>query len=155
MVDYYALPQDGHGAWPGRAAASHLPFPDKAITVEQALLTEICNSVGRDPEHCRFIPFVMMHEFEALLFSDCEAFARGIGRPDTATRIQAIRDRFTGPEEINDSPITAPSKRVQQLIPGYEKPLLGVLGVLAIGLDSIRAECPHFASWLGRLEHAA
>jgi hypothetical protein len=94
----------------------------------------------------------MMHEFEGLLFSDCEAFGRGIGRPDLENRFRQVRDAFETPEDINDSPITAPSKRVEEIVPGYEKPLLGVLAILEIGLQTIRAECPHFASWLNKLE---
>jgi hypothetical protein len=59
------------------------------------------------------------------------------------------------PEESNRMAkllITAPSKRVQALVPGYEKPLLGTLAVIEIGLDKIRAECPHFQRWIERLE---
>ena len=59
---------------------------------------------------------------------------------------------FSSPEEINDSPITAPSKRMGPLAPVYEKPLLSTLAALEIGLDAIRRECPHFRDWLGRLE---
>ncbi len=29
----------------------------------------------------RFIPYIVMHEFEALLFSDCDGFARGVRVP--------------------------------------------------------------------------
>jgi Domain of unknown function (DUF4276) len=61
-------------------------------------------------------------------------------------------DQFASPEEINDSPLTAPSKRVEALVPGYQKPFLGVLAALEIGLASIRAECPHFNHWLEKLE---
>jgi len=152
MVDYYGLPQSGSRAWPGREAAGIKPFDQKAFTVERALLEDICRELGPgfDPE--RFIPYVMMHEFEGLLFSDCERFGRGIGRPDLAAAFQAVREQFATPEEINDSPLTAPSKRVEQLVPGYEKPLLGTLAALEIGLDAIRRECPHFRDWLGRLE---
>jgi hypothetical protein len=152
MVDYYALPQAGGRAWPGRAEAGTLPFPQKASTVEDALLAEIRQEMGKNFDARRFIPFVMIHEFESLLFSDCDRFAYGIGQPDLAQKFQAIRDQFTNPEEINDSPTTAPSKRVQKLVPGYEKPLLGTLAVIEIGLDRIRAECPHFRYWIERLE---
>lgn len=93
----------------------------------------------------------MMHEFEGMLFSDCRRFAGGIGRPDLAAALQGIRDQFASPEEVNDSPETAPSKRILQLIPGYEKPLLGTLAALEIGLPAIRRECPHFRGWLDRL----
>jgi hypothetical protein len=152
MVDYYGLPQTGAKAWPGRSEAGKLPFPQKAKTVEDALHTDICNSMGHHFNPRRFVPFVMMHEFEGLLFSDCAQFGVGICRPDLAPQFQAIRDAFPSPEEINDSPTTAPSKRVESLVPDYEKPLLGALAVLEIGLDTIRAECPHFRAWLEALE---
>jgi hypothetical protein len=153
MVDYYALPQTGEKAWPGRDEAGRLPFSQKALTIQDALLEEICNTMGKSFDSRRFLPYVMMHEFEALLFSDCERFAQGIGRPHLAPKFQQIRNDFETPEEIDDSPITAPSKRVEDLVPGYEKPLMGTLAILEIGLESIRAECPHFRSWLERLEN--
>lgn len=152
MVDYYALPQSDAKAWPGRKAAEGLPFPQKAPTVQDALLADICGELGGGFKANRFIPYVMMHEFEGFLFSDCERFGRGIGRPELAPQFQAIRDAFETPEEIDDSPATAPSKRVKDLVPNYEKPLLGALAVLEIGLGAIRAECPHFRNWLERLE---
>ena len=100
----------------------------------------------------RFVPYVMIHEFEAMLFSDCELFSRVVGRRDLVSQFQAIRDAFESPEEIDDSPLTAPSKRIMALFPGYQKPLMGTLAVLEIGLKTIRRECPHFRSWLERLE---
>ena len=106
-------------------------------------------------DRCRFIPFVMMHEFEALLFSDCERFAIGIDRPELADSFQEIRDAFPSPEAIDDSPVTAPSKQIEALVPGYEKPLLGALAALEIGLETMRAECPHFDCWISRLERRA
>ena len=152
MVDYYALPQSGEKAWPGRAAAAQLDFADKAVTVENALLKDICNEMGGDFDHGRFVPYVMMHEFEGLLFSDANRLGQSIGRPDLSPHFQAIRDQFVTPEEINDSPLTAPSKRILDLLPNYEKPLMGTLAVLEIGLDNIRQECPLFRGWLERLE---
>jgi hypothetical protein len=152
MVDYYGLPQTGAKAWPGRAAAGTLPFAQKAATVENALSEDIYNELGGEFDPDRFIPFVVLHEFEGLLFSDCTLFSQGIGRLDLADAFQAIRDEFSSPEEINDSPFTAPSKRVEQLVIGYQKPLLGTLAVLEIGLANIRRECPHFNEWLSRLE---
>ena len=103
----------------------------------------------------RFVPFVVIHEFEGLLFSDCGAFSRAIGRPNLESKFRAIREQFATPEEINDSPQTAPSKRVEALVPEYEKPLFGALAVLEIGLARIRAECVHFDGWLKHLESLA
>jgi hypothetical protein len=93
-----------------------------------------------------------MHEFEGLLFSDCAGFSRGIGRPALEGEFRKIRDQFTSPEDINDSPDTAPSKRVIALVPGYAKPLFGPLAAMEIGLVRIRQECPHFDHWLTQLE---
>ena len=69
-----------------------------------------------------------------------------------APALLAIRALFPTPEDINDDVRTAPSKRIAQLAPGYNKPTEGSLGALAIGLDTIRACCPLFNEWLTKLE---
>ena len=152
MVDYYGLPRTGRKAWPGREEASRAGFQALPEVVEKALLEDVARIMGAGFDPSRFIPFVTMHEFEALLFSDCERFARGIGQPEMTSPLQEIRNAFSNPEEIDDSPDTAPSKRVIALIPGYQKPLMGTLAALEIGLVAMRAECRHFDAWLQRLE---
>jgi hypothetical protein len=156
MVDYYALPQGHPNGWPGRArSAALVSAKQKALCVQEALLDDMSADMGRRFDTRRFVPFVVMHEFEGLLFSDCAAFSRGIDHPELEGSFRAIREAFATPEEINDSPETAPSKRVKSLVPGYQKPLLGVLAVLEIGLSRIRNECPHFNAWLSELESRA
>ncbi|MFI0348773.1 MAG: DUF4276 family protein [Chthoniobacterales bacterium] len=155
MVDYYALPATGPKAWPGRETANALPHSQKAKTVESLLALDIAQIMEIQAQNIRFIPYVVMHEFEALLFSDCKAFAAAIYRDDLKDAFQNIRDDFENPEEINDSPQTAPSKRIEKLIPSYEKPLLGTLAALEIGLHKMKSECPQFSHWLDRLETAA
>ncbi len=152
MVDYYALPATGTKAWPGRENANFLNHANKAQKVENAIALDISVSLKTPLQSSRFIPYVVMHEFEALLFSDCQAFANGVGRAYLAPVFQNIKDQFGSPEEINDSPATAPSKRVEILIPGYQKPFLGNLAALEIGLPKMRQECPQFAQWLANLE---
>jgi hypothetical protein len=149
FVDYYALPHD----WPGRAEAPRMNSSSKkAEYVEKMLIADIGDEMGPSFNSNRFVPLVMMHEFEALLFSDPDRFAQGICRIDLADKFRTIRQAFESPEEINDSPETAPSKRIEKLLPSYEKPLLGPLAVMEIGLAAIRRECPHFNDWLNRLE---
>ena len=153
MVDYYGMPQHGEDAWPGRPGATAcLQFPNE---IEESLSADVVSAMGGNFNRRRFIPYVMMHEFEAMLFSNCSQFAEGIGRSNLASRFQEIRDGFNTPEEINDSPDTAPSKRVVTLIPGYQKPTQGLQAVTAIGLPAIRAECRHFRGWLEHLEGLA
>src|SRR5215470_8824116 len=113
MIDYYALPQSGDKAWPGRGAAASMPVVAKGPHVEAAVLSDLTNHMGPDFDGRRFLPFVVVHEFEGLLFSDCQAFARGVGRETLAQSFQNIRDQFQTPEDINDSPLTAPSKRIE------------------------------------------
>lgn len=155
MVDYYGLPKTGGRAWPGRDRAGDLPFPRKAAAVQDALSEDVIGELGDDFDLRRFVPYVIMHEFEGLLFSDCDAFGRILGQGPLADDFQAIRDKFDTPEEINDSPVTAPSKCVESLVPGYQKPLMGVLAALEIGLDTIKDQCPQFREWLERLEACA
>lgn len=155
MVEYYALPQTGQKAWTGRAAANALPHEDKARAVQDATLEDLAKYLGMAKHELRFVPYVVMHEFEALLFSDCASFAEGIGRKEMGDEFQKIRDLFATPEEINDSPQTAPSKRVEKLVPGYQKPFLGNLAALEIGLERMRVECPRFGLWVAGLESIA
>ena len=113
---------------------------------------EIEIAMGHSFNPSRFVPFVVMHEFEGLLFSDCHAFASGIGRPDLEADFQSIRNSFATPEEIDDHPETHASMRIKDLWSGYEKPLHGTFAALEVGIEKIRGECPHFRSWLERLE---
>jgi hypothetical protein len=152
MVDYYGLPPE----WPGRTESKGLgTILEKAQCLQDALLRDLATEMGDRFNPRRFVPFVVMHEFEGLLFSDCAAFSRGINRPDLEKDFREIREHFATPEEINDSPDTAPSKRIESLVPGYQKPFLGLLAALEVGLDRIRAECPHFDGWLKHLESLA
>ncbi|HEV8038165.1 MAG TPA: DUF4276 family protein [Bryobacteraceae bacterium] len=124
---------------------------EKARCVQEAMLDDLVAQIGSDFNSSRFVPFVVMHEFEGLLFSDCVAFSRGINRSDLERKFQDIRDQFPTAEDIDDSPVTAPSKRIEALEPRYQKPLFGVLAVLEIGLARIQEQCPHFRAWLKRL----
>ena len=149
MVDYYGLPR----TWPGREGAPrHATLSERAAAVEQAILEDISTEIRRPP---RFVPYVVMHEFEGLLFSDPDRFAQSLGNPDLAPELRAIRREFRTPEDINDSPDTAPSKRVLNLYRGYRKPVDGVLAMQEIGLDTVRDACPLFDAWIAALEQQA
>lgn len=159
LVDYYALPKGSpeDDGWPGRSAPANLPFAQKAAQVKQALAGDIAVALPDPRDHRRFIPFIVMHEFEALLFSDPAAMARGFNHADAEADLAAIAGQFSTPEEINDSPLTAPSKRIIKVFEDrgydrYEKPLLGNLAALEITLPVIRAKCPLFGVWLSKLE---
>ncbi len=98
MVDYYGLPYKGEGAWPGRQRSVGLRSGEKALSVENALLDDVIAEMGKGFNPWRFVPFVVMHEFEGLLFSDCAGFSRGIGRPGLERAFRTIRDQFPTPK---------------------------------------------------------
>ena len=152
MFDYYGMPR----SWPGREAAQVRPHAEKANVVEKAIRDGIAASSANDPARIRFIPYVQMHEFEALLFSDPELLGDVVSR-DTHLRpltrqIERIADAFRTPEEIDDDPSKAPAKRIRALAPHYQKVTDGNIAARRIGLHKMRQECPHFAGWLRRLE---
>ena len=110
----------------------------------------------RIPDTARVFPYVQKHELEGLLFSDASAFGavrhatnRGIAE------LVAVRRKFTTPEDIDDGPDGAPSKRIARALPGYRKRLHGPLVARETGLETIRAECPRFRAWLTCLEGLA
>jgi len=106
--------------------------------------------MGRDIGHANFIPNIVVHEFEALLFVQPKQFAHWAD-DEVVERLAAAR-AGTMPEDINDGPLTAPSKRILAAMPGYQKPVHGPLIACDIGLDVMRRECPHFSGWLQTLE---
>ena len=121
--------------------------------LEEHLVEKIREAVGDGWDENRVFPYVQRHEFEGLLFSDVNVFAAQVDFPDgCVTALQVVRDQFTTPEDINDNPRTAPSKRIASLIPRYNKRLHGPLLAAEIGLDRIRGECRRFDAWVTRLE---
>ena len=101
----------------------------------------------------KVVPYVQKHEFEGLLFSDVRAF-RVVTNASEAdvVRLGRIRSDFPTPEDINDSPDTAPSKCIGKVIPRYGKVLHGPLVAEEIGLETIREQCPRFGNWISCLE---
>jgi hypothetical protein len=141
LFDYYALPRD----FPGRDAAAKVrSCYERVEQVERAFAASVA-----DP---RFIPNLVLHEFEGLLFSAPRAISQVLLDAGSAAELEAIAAGFASPEEIDDGPDTHPSRRIERLLPAYEKPFHGPLVAEKIGVAGIRARCPHFDAWLERLE---
>lgn len=106
----------------------------------------------------RIFPYVQQYEFEALLFSDIQRFEWVLDgwSAEAERKLQSIVDAFPNPEKINDSPTTAPSKRLEAVFCGtYRKTEHGPLIAGDIGLDVIRDQCPGFNEWVSQLEKLA
>lgn len=126
---------------------------DDIVELERQINLACRNAVNRPLRADRVFAYVQRHEFESLLFSKPAAFDRALTLPAGAEgALQSVRSRFHTPEDINDSPETAPSKLIKQVYSGYSKLLDGILVASEVGLDSMRRECPRFGEWMKRLE---
>lgn len=148
MLDFYGL----GGGFPGTPLPPNLPNLDKVRHIERSIKADIIAEIPDWRPDVRFLPYLQLHEFEGLLFSDPTAFAHGIYEPGLVASFQAIRTAFPTPEDIDEGPNTAPSKRVIALSPRYRKPLYGTLAALQVGIAAMRQECLHFRYWLEQLE---
>ena len=124
--------------------------------LEEQILGEVGRLVGRGVNSQKVMPYVQQYEFEGLLFSDLESLGNIMrGSRQVVAQLASIRAQFPTPEDINDNPDTAPSKRLAQIFPNYNKVRFGPQIAQSIGLPSIRRECPRFNSWVARLESLA
>jgi len=154
MFDFYAMPTD----WPGREEAARLPSDKRGDHVEQAIIEDIRARLDSSFDDRQLIPYVQMHEFEALAFADVGVLSEKTKplsmRPAGSLRaeFQKILDEAGNPEAINDSYDTCPSRRIKSHVGRYRKKLNGPIITKAIGLDILRRECAHFGEWLTKLE---
>lgn len=139
LFDYYAMPADTPGI-----QHSIGELTERIGAAEAAVDADIGEA------NCRFN--FMVHEFEALLFSQPAVFEL-IASSAVVAELEAIRQAYPTPEHINRSAATAPSKRILSLIPRYRKVGDGVPLAQCIGIDIMRHECPHFRAWTERVIH--
>lgn len=152
MFDYFRIDSE----CPGKAEVlrqiqngTTLTASHKAEILEVATHNEIVRTFPLCDSKNRFLPYIEMHEFEALLFSDADILAEKTEMDVSLVR-KIIKD-YDNPEEINDDPAKAPSKRLEA-IKGYRKVAMGKTVSDAIGIEGIRRQCPHFNNWLTKLE---
>ncbi|MDR6761914.1 hypothetical protein J2Y38_002123 [Flavobacterium sp. 2755] len=109
----------------------------------------------------RFVPYVQLHEFEAILFSDINVYDNNF-EPDEFLDYKYLVDTINdnaNPEMINDGVETAPSKRLSKILKGYYsdnenmKVFYGSLLSHDIGILQIKNKCPRFNEWLSKLEN--
>ena len=154
MFDYYAMPPD----WPGREESATKDWTLRGQHVESALLDDIAEHMGDSFNRSQFIPYVQVHEFEALVFSDVQELADtssplcGLPAGYLAGRFREVLEDAGNPEAINDDYDTCPSRRITKEVRGYRKRVHSPIIAKRIGLEKLRAECTHFAAWIARLE---
>ncbi|KFA91706.1 DUF4276 family protein [Archangium violaceum] len=143
LIDLYGLPND----FPQLEALSKIVDTHQRASELEAVMSKQFGDY-------RFIPYVQRHEFEALVLAGLGALAGLLDAEEDLQGLEQLRSDIAGhpPEDVNDGPDTAPSKRLLTRIPSYRKTLHGPLVVESTGLASLRAACPRFDAWVAKLE---
>ena len=151
FVDYYGIKE-----WPGTDSVPENSKPDHiAKHINKETKKEINNQFSELGSNRRFIPYMSIHEFEALLFSDSALLASELDINET--KISDVLTTHGEPEAINNSPQTSPLKRLdawsqQGSKTKFAKTSTGITLAKRIGIPKMREKCPVFNAWLGRLE---
>lgn len=146
MFDFYMIPKDTPGYPDEGSGLSHL---HQVEVMERSMYNDIldaCN--GR---RINFLPYLELHEFEAMLFSSDAGIKEYFNEEANLKLFSSILKSFPNPEDIDNGPMTAPSKRMEKIIKDYEKPLYGNCMAMSIGLDVIMDKCPHFRNWISNI----
>ncbi|OUD15693.1 DUF4276 family protein [Thioflexithrix psekupsensis] len=147
LIDYYGIDSDWPGYNESKKAADHRA---KANIMMQATAKKVQNLFSDYRPETRFIPYVSMHELEALYFSDAACLAEKLAVQQA--EIDKILEQCGEPEKINDDVETAPSKRLAKLSTRFKKTTTGIAIAEAIGIQEMRDACPLFNDWLKTLE---
>jgi len=142
FLDYDGLPGD----FPGMNTRPATGPLGRVTHVEQAIAAHFGSPQS-------LVPYLSLHEFEALLFSSADELPRTLTEVEKQAQFAAIRTAYVTPEDINEN--DWPSYRILAIFQAYRKALHGPIAAKRIGLARLRAECPHFDDWIGRLENYA
>ena len=148
FVDYYGL-----AAWPKLEevrSAQGLSPAEIAKRLNDAAMEELCSALPAINVADRFVPFMAVHEFEALLFSDAGVLASSLGVDIAA--VNDVLQEYGSPEKINTRPDKIPSRHLEVWTNArYMKTVQGIAIADRIGINQMRAANPNFDDWLTRL----
>jgi len=147
MLDYYKLPKDVPGVQKYTGGIKAEPE-----TIASDIEKQIWKNLNQELSCIEFFPYIQMHEYEALLFSDINGFCASGMKSAAIAELEKEVKKFPTPEHINNSEQTAPSKRILRVYPYYQKVSDGTIAAEAVGIKTMKEKCPHFAGWIKKLE---
>lgn len=140
LIDFFRL----KSSFPNLNEANKM-FPHDKIQRVNFIEEKISEKINSD----RFIPYIQLHEFEGLLFSSNDGFDFLPDIPDeNRVKLEQAVNIHANPELLNDGALTAPSKRLERLIPGYQKTLHGPLIAEIVTIEKMLERCSRFRNWL-------
>lgn len=148
MFDLFRLPDD----FPGYREAIGQQNPYQSVSIlERELKKDILLEFPNiNPD--RFIPYIQMHEFEALFFADLEKLKTFYLGEINNLKIEKLIQDIVGinAELINHGVNTSPSKRLKNTI-SYKKGDDAALVLKEIGMEKMLNTCQHFSTWVNQL----
>ena len=150
--DYYGINSNHDFKYYNEAKIKNTNTSVGVELLEQGMV-ESLNEQGVNTRN--FIPYIQLHEFEALLFSSGEGFDFQFDDQRIIKELNAVRNRYPNPENINDNPTTAPSKRIIKILEKYDENYVktadGENIATIIGIEKMLEMCPRFNNWVSRL----
>ena len=152
LIDYYGLyTRHQFPCWEEAQKTENMN--QRMDIIENGMLNDV-----RENIRSRFIPYIQLHEFECLLFSDITVFDKNFEEHEFLDYdyLATTMHENPNPEMINSGNETAASKRLSKIIKGnYSKVLYGSLLAQEIGLTKIREKCIRFNNWILQIERMA
>ena len=147
FFDYYGVKTKKFPNWKETVGINKANVRERIEILESGMLEEIDSNL-----RYRFIPYVQLHEFEALLFNNIEVFDEmfELEQYDRAELLN-IFNEFPDPEMIDQGTETSPSHRLIKIIPAYRKVIQGNAIAEKIGIEQIRQKNKHFNDWIEQL----
>ena len=144
MFDLYALPPN----FPGFESAKKDSY-NHVQNIETAF--------EKDVDNCHFIPYIQLHEFEALVICNPDKLKEIY--PQAEKEISHMTDAWQNeagknPELVNTHYDKVPSRRLINCMQHkykYNKVSSGIEVTQAIGIDDLRKKCAHFNKWINKL----
>ena len=147
FFDYYGVKTKKFPNWKETVGINKANVRERIEILESGMIEEIDSNL-----RYRFIPYVQLHEFEALLFNNIEVFDEmfEFEQYDRAELLNVFNE-FPDPEMIDQGTETSPSHRLIKIIPAYRKVIQGNAIAEKIGIEQIRQKNKHFNDWIEQL----
>lgn len=147
IIDVYPLSKK----YPSYKTLKNISNPTALVEAMEAMLSEF---MCVQQHHEQFIPFFVLHEFEAWLFSQPEIIVEHFQNKQAVRKeINKILNKArNNPEDINHGEATHPKAHLLRITQdNYKSGDDGIKIINKIDINIIKESCQHFANWLDRL----
>ena len=147
FFDYYGVKTKKFPNWKETVGINKANVRERIEILENGMLEEIDTNL-----RYRFIPYVQLHEFEALLFNNIEVFDEMFEFEQyDSDELLNIFAEYPDTEMIEQGTETTNSQRLIKIIPAYRKVIQGNAIAEKIGIEQIRQKNKHFNDWIEQL----